>query len=464
MLGAGTAGLSTALALARAGHQVVLLERDALDRTSPEEAFGWSRPGVAHFVQPHAFLPRGRREMRSRLPDVYASLLEVGAEELDLRPKLPGPSRAGDEDLVYLGVRRPVIEWALRKAVLTQPGIELRPRSRVVGLLGGPERIAGALTAEGEVRADLVVDALGRTSPAPAWLSAIGAQVPRIEASDCGVVYYSRYYRVRQGETLPDGPWIPAPRGMLPYAAFSSFPGDNRTFAAVLAIHPQDSALKALRRRAAHEAAVAAMPALHSWTSRAEPVTDVVAMGSLQNSLRRYASDGRRGMPGFVPVGDALCHTNPLFALGLSQSLIHAFALATALAGTTRIDEVADAYHHAVEPEVLELFALATACDESRARWWRGEPVDLAHRSGARQLFLLAAGAATAPLDAEIFRAHARRSGFLDRTSVLEDDEILQERMERRFGELRASRPAPAGPAREELLALLEQLPPDDRA
>ena len=457
VLGGGTAGLSTALAVARGGHRVTLVERDRLEQTAPDEAFGWTRPGVAHFLLPHAFNPRGRREMRTHLPDIYAAVLDAGAEELDLRRRLPGPSRPGDEELVYLGVRRPLIEWALRKAVLAQPEIEILPSTRVLGLLGDSRKVEGARTEQGEIRADLVIDALGRTSHAPAWLAEIGASPPALETSHCDVLYYTRYYRVRQGETLPDGPWIPTPRGILPYLLFSSFPGDNQTFGALLAILPQDQELKVLRRVDAFEATVAAMPTLHAWTSRSEPITDVLGMGSLKNSLRRYGSGGRRGVPGLVPVGDALCHTNPMFALGLSQSLIHAFALAAALADASRLEDVPEAYHPAVEPEAAERFALATECDQARGRWWRGEPVDFFHRSGARQLFLLAAGGATALGDPDIFRAHLRRLGFLDRTAVLDDDVPLQQRMETRFAELRASRPPPAGPTRDELLA---RLPP----
>src|SRR5262252_6400370 len=88
VLGAGTAGLATALALARRGHGVTLLERDPLESTAPEDAFQWPRRGVPHFLQPHAFLPRGRKEMRAHFPDVYASLLEAGAHDVDLRPKV----------------------------------------------------------------------------------------------------------------------------------------------------------------------------------------------------------------------------------------------------------------------------------------------------------------------------------------------------------------------------------------
>src|SRR5262249_13164262 len=288
VLGAGPAGLSTALAVARAGHRVLLVERDPLEITSWEDAFHWPRKGIAHFLQPHAFNPRGRREMRTHLPDVYAAVLDAGAEELDLRPRIPGPSRPGDEDLVYLGVRRPLIEWALRKAVLAQAGIELLTNTRVVGLLGASRRVEGARTEQGELRTDLVVDALGRTSPTPAWLAEIGASPPTLETSDCDVLYYTRYYRVRHGETLPDGPWVPATRGLLPYCLFSSFPGDNGTFGGLLAILPQDRELKILRRVDAFEAAIAALPSLHSWISRSEPITDVLPMGSLQNAFRRY--------------------------------------------------------------------------------------------------------------------------------------------------------------------------------
>ena len=455
VLGAGPAGLSMALAVARAGHRVVLVDRDPVEATPGDDAFLWPRKGVPHFLQPHAFNPRGRKEMRTHLPDVYAAVLVAGAEEGDLRPRLSGPSRPGDEDLVYLWVRRPIIEWALRKAVLAQPEIDLLPNTRLVGLLGDSGSVQGARTEQGEIRADLVVDALGRTSPAPAWLTEIGASPPAHESSDCEVLYYTRYYRIRDGETLPDGPWVPTPRGILPYCLFSSFLGDNRSLGALLAILPQDSELKVLRREDAFEATVASMPTLHSWTSRCEPITGVLPMGSLQNSFRRYRSGERRGVSGFIPVGDALCHTNPMFALGLSQSLIHAFALVTALTDASCLEDVPEAYHSAVEPEAVERFALASECDRARGRWWRGEPVDFFHRSGARQLFLLFAGGATALGDPDIFRAHIRRLGFLDRTAVLDDDVALQERMETRFAELRASRPPPAGPSRAELLARL---------
>jgi 2-polyprenyl-6-methoxyphenol hydroxylase-like FAD-dependent oxidoreductase len=395
--------------------------------------------------------------MRAHFPDVYSNMLDRGGQEMDLRPKLPGQPVPEDEELAYVGIRRPLIEWALREAVLTQTGIEIKDNVRVAGLLGDGGRVTGVLTDKGDLTADLVVDATGRSSPAPEWLAAIGAAGPRIASNECGVVYYSRYYRLRDGETPPDGPWIPTPRAMLPYAAFSSFPGDNRTFAAVLAIPPQDRDLRVLRFDRAYQAAISLLPALYSWTSLADPITDVLPMGNLQNSFRHYLDDSHLAVQGFVPVGDALCHTNPMFALGLSQSVIHAVTLARSISEQSDVDAAVTAYHRAVEPEAEERYELISACDDARCRFWRGEQVDFAHRAGAYQLFALAAGSAAAFSDPDVFRAVVRRIGFLDRTAVLDEKVALQDKIENIFAELMAKPRPPAGPSREDLLRVVNE-------
>ncbi len=119
VLGGGVAGLAVALALARDGHRVTLIERDEVAVGEPLEALDWDRRGIPHFMQPHAFTPRGRKEMRWTFPDVFEALLAAGSWDLDLRPKIRGGEpRPDDDELVFLAARRPVIEWALRRAVL----------------------------------------------------------------------------------------------------------------------------------------------------------------------------------------------------------------------------------------------------------------------------------------------------------------------------------------------------------
>src|SRR4026209_2691240 len=80
--------------------------------------------------------------------------------------------------------------------------------------------------------------------------------------------------------------------------------------------------------------AALAIPPLVPWIhpARLEPITPALPMGSLQNLHRSLVVDGEPVATGIQPIGDALCHTNPTFALGASLSITHGFTLAEAAA------------------------------------------------------------------------------------------------------------------------------------
>ena len=454
VLGGGVAGLSAALLLARSGSTVTVLERDRMDVGAPEEAPDWARKGIPHFLQPHAFIPRGRAELLERLPDVYDALIAAGAHDVDVRGKLPGPPRDQDQLLQYLAVRRPVIEWALRRAVVAEPCIEVRSGVRVDGIRVERGRVRAVRVGGSEVSADLVVDALGRRTPVWDWLAGAGVERPAAEVSECGVVYYSRYYRQRDGFDLPDGPWFLSPRGDLGYLGFATFPGDNRTFAALLAVPSGVSDWRGFASAATFEAAVAQIPALAQWVDPrgVDPITGVLPMAGLRNTLNPAFPPGA----GIVAVGDAYCHTDPVLAHGLAFALIHANALVTALQEHAEPVDALAAYATATTQEVGERYRLATALDAQRHRMWLGQSVDFAHHDGDYALFSMVAAAAAAATDADIARVFSRRIGLLDSTAVLDSDAGIQTRIEAIFAAMLASPRVPPGPPKATMMAIAQ--------
>jgi 2-polyprenyl-6-methoxyphenol hydroxylase-like FAD-dependent oxidoreductase len=454
--GGGVAGLAASLALARAGHDAVVLERDLVQPDgSSAGAFDIERRGIPHYFQPHAFLPRGRRLLADWAPDVLDTLLEAGADPQDLALKLQGPRQSGDEDLVYLWVRRPIIEWALRRAAAAEPAVEIRSGVKVAGLLtsgNATQRAVGVALDEGDsVLGDVVVDALGRYRCPSGWPRAAG------EPTDSGGIYYCRYFELAEGVEHLDAP-ILNPRGDLGYMGFNTFRGDNRTFAVILLAPGTDHDLRVLRHEQAWSAACAAITPLDVMTSAdyARPITDVMPMGGLMNVDRTDDP----GVSGVVAAGDAFCHTDPAFAYGLSFALAHAQALGQAAAEAPDVDAIAERYRADAGPEARERHALACATDAARGLRWGGEPLEIGRADGCYPLFSFVGALAAAPHDDLVLRRTIRRIGLLDRTGVFDEDHALHDRIETILGRLAAHPPSPPGPPREELLARLAAVTP----
>ena len=341
IVGGGVAGLGSALELGRAGHDVTVLERDPTPLPAdPHAAFEWDRRGAPQVRHSHAFLARLRNLLRDHHPDVLAALLDAGATELrfteNLPPTLDDPRPfPGDEDLVGLACRRTTFEWVLRRTVMHQHGVDFRDGVGVRGLraeAGSPPVVTGVeLEDGGVIDADLVIAANGRRSAVPAWLAAIGSEpVPEAE-EDTGIVYYSRFYRLRDGVELPptEGP-IGADLGYLKFAIFL---GDNGTYSVTYAINDGDRDLRALRDPAAFDRGGRTLVPVAPWLEPglADPLTEVHSMASLVNRRREFVVDGRPLVLGFAAVGDAAVCTNPLYGRGCSLGMVHAHLLAELL-------------------------------------------------------------------------------------------------------------------------------------
>ncbi len=344
VVGAGIAGLGSALMLGRAGHQVTVLERDSTPfPESPEAAFeSWDRKGAPQVRHSHAFLARLRNLLRDRLPDVLESLLAEGAEELPitnlLREGIDDTSpREGDDDLSMLACRRLTFEWVLHRAAQEQEGVTLRDGSTVTGLRLDqsreiPRAVGITLDDGTEISADLIVDASGRRSRLATWMEEAGIDKPEVESEPCGIFYCSRFYRLLPGATPPaQETTIGADLGYLKYAIFH---GDSKIFSITFAAAPEDKPMRRLLHEAPFTAAAEALPATRPWIAPdvAEPISPVYPMDGLRNTRRFFIREGRPLLLGVLPIGDAAIHTNPLYGRGCTFGLVHAAMLVDRLA------------------------------------------------------------------------------------------------------------------------------------
>ncbi|MGV9356482.1 NAD(P)/FAD-dependent oxidoreductase [Streptomyces misionensis] len=342
VIGAGPTGLALAVMLARDGHRVTVLERDAGPPPGGAEAAweSWSRPGVTQFRHPHLLLPAVFRTLRTEIPEVLDELTGMGLRPGNLldgvrRFGAVGAERAGDERFTMMDVRRPLFEAALDAVARRTAGVTVRRRTGVRTLLAGRERVPrrphvmGALTADGEaVLADLVVDAAGRNSPVGRMLRDLGAPGPVSERDEFGFLAYTRYFRAASGTESGVPLW---PSAHYESVSTVSCAGDAGIRSVSFFVSSQDRALRGLHRERAWDAALRLFPAEAGWAGNGEPVTGVIAMSGMESRRRDYVVSGVPVATGIVSVGDAWATTNPLFGLGVSLGLRQAALLRSLL-------------------------------------------------------------------------------------------------------------------------------------
>jgi 2-polyprenyl-6-methoxyphenol hydroxylase-like FAD-dependent oxidoreductase len=362
--GGSVAGLATALAFAKRGVEVVVLERSPAPPEGPvaEVAGTWERPSVPQAQHPHTLTSAGVAALRTYAPEVLTALTDAGAVALDLTAAMPpGRPEPDDGDLVALACRRTTLELVLHRLVRELPGVRLEHGVRVDGLRIDGRRVRG-VCADGGRRVDarVVVDATGRRARARRWLATAGFPLAPDASTPSGFLGHSRFYR-RPGALLALNRGNAA--GVVgERSAGVLHPGDNGTFSVVLAMLPEDLELREARHPAVFTETALRTPGLAAWFTDAEPISPVRSTSCPPNLLRTAAL--APPVAGLYPVGDAACVTNPLFGRGMSLALRHAFRLAEALGTDTDATGLAGEVY-------LPWYEQASADDAERIARWR---------------------------------------------------------------------------------------------
>ncbi len=470
VVGGSAAGLFTSLLLARNGHEVVVLDRDPLDPAPDVEAAAQSafRAAAPQTVQPHVVLSRCRELLLERLPDVYENLITAGVMEAPLSSQMPPslPDRStwpGDEQLALLMTRRSTLDWVLRRTTMAQPGVTVRGGVPVTGLLakpGRPPHVTGVRTDDGDLNADLVIDATGRRSRIDQWLTAIDARPTYTSAAECGLAYYSRHYRLRTKVDLPGLPTTRIVAGLDEFTV-GIWGEDNDTMVVLLAPLAEDKRFRGVHDPDVFTAVLRTIPVYSGWLDALEPISPIYPMGGLHNTLRRLVVDGSPVALGLHALGDTVCTTNPTLGRGLSLALHQAADLIDALNnGYEQLDDLAMALNERIENHVAPFYADQANIDATRLTEVRhrifGSPAPHTPETDDRVTYAQLRNAA--PFDPTVFRAFWKVMGMVCLPDAVYTDPTIVART-RDVIRNRGGGPPITQPTREQLLAALRRAP-----
>ncbi len=323
IIGGGIAGLLTARVLSEYYDDVLIIERDGW----PEKP--GTRPGTPQSFHLHQVLPRGEMIIERFFPGFSADLLALGAFPVQGigiymvnrygTLAFPGDGKGG---MTY---SRALLEWVLRQRVQAIPNVRFLLHQEVTGLETSADRThitgvhirqRGQLEQQTALMADLVVEASGRSSKLPQWLSALGYELPEDERVTASIGYSTRYYKVPSDK-----------RDAMAVILVEGDPATGNSTGGVLKRIEDDTWTVCLASIGGQYPPTDARGFDEGFAHLISPALADV----LPKCVRHHYEQMEQWPAGLLVLGDAFCSFDPVYGQGMTLAAIEAETIATCL-------------------------------------------------------------------------------------------------------------------------------------